>query len=84
VRALSFILDIGPLPLHTEATWRGQGGSSGANEQMVEYSQITTTSYALTAEGEGIAKNGSHEYRVWKVLSPKGGEPKSVPDLQVR
>jgi phenylalanyl-tRNA synthetase alpha chain len=51
---------------------------------MVEYSQITTTSYALTAEGEGIAKNGSHEYRVWKVLSPKGGEPKSVPDLQVR
>ena len=50
---------------------------------MVEYSQITTTTYALTAEGEGIAKDGSHEYRVWTALSPTGGEPKSVQDLQV-
>lgn len=49
---------------------------------MVEYSQITTTTYALTAEGEGIAKDGSHEFRVWTALSPKGGEPKSVQDLQ--
>ena len=49
---------------------------------MVEYSQITTTTYSLTPEGEGIAKDGSQEYRVWSVLKGKG-EPTSIPDVQV-
>lgn len=50
---------------------------------MIEYSQITTTSYTLTPEGQGIAKDGSHEFRVWSVLPPKGGEPLGVPELKV-
>lgn len=51
--------------------------------QMVEYKQITTTSYALSGEGAGIVKNGSHEYRVWEVLPAAGGEPMGIPDLKV-
>lgn len=50
---------------------------------MVEYRQITTTSYALTEEGLGIAASGSHEYRVWGALPAKGGEPVGVPELKV-
>lgn len=51
---------------------------------MVEYKQITTTTYSLTEEGEGITQNGSHEYRVWEVLPVKGqGEPVGIPELKV-
>jgi hypothetical protein len=50
---------------------------------MVEPTQVTTTSYALTAEGSDIAARGSHEYRVWEVLPAKGAEGMSVPDLKV-
>ncbi|TYJ52978.1 phenylalanine-tRNA ligase, alpha subunit [Cryptococcus floricola] len=54
-----------------------------ASKEMVEYKQITTTSYSLTEEGDGIVSNGSHEYRVWQVLPVKGqGEPVGVPDLK--
>lgn len=50
---------------------------------MVEYTQITTTTYTLTEEGSGMAKDGSHEYRLWSALEPKGGKELSVPELQV-
>ncbi|KAK8847646.1 phenylalanine-tRNA ligase, alpha subunit [Kwoniella newhampshirensis] len=53
-----------------------------ASKEMVEYKQITTTTYGLTEEGEIIATKGSHEYRVWEVLPVKGaGEPVGVPEL---
>lgn len=50
---------------------------------MVEPTQVTTTTYTLSAEGSEIAARGSHEYRVWEVLPAKGGEGMSVPDLKV-
>src|SRR5437879_488947 len=50
---------------------------------MVTYTQITTTSYGLTSEGLEIADQGSHEYRLWAALPPKGGEPLTVPALKV-
>lgn len=50
---------------------------------MISFEQITTTSYVLTAEGNDIDASGSHEYRVWKALPPKGGEPIPVPEIQV-
>jgi phenylalanyl-tRNA synthetase alpha chain len=51
---------------------------------MVEFSQITATSYILSEEGAGIAEKGSHEYRVWEILPVKGqGEAVSVPELKV-
>ena len=49
---------------------------------MVEYDQITTTTYALSPEATSIAKDGSHEYRVWHAL-PETGEAMSSADLQV-
>ncbi|OWZ33731.1 phenylalanine-tRNA ligase, alpha subunit [Cryptococcus neoformans c45] len=56
-----------------------------ASKEMVEYKQITTTTYSLTEEGEGITQNGSHEYRVWEVLPVKGqGEPVGIPELKKR
>ena len=51
---------------------------------MVEYKQITTTSYALAPEGSNIASSGSHEYRVWAALPAKNaGVPVTVPELKV-
>jgi hypothetical protein len=50
---------------------------------MIEYNQITTTSYTLTQEGSSIASSGSHEYRVWQVLPAKGQEPITVQDIKV-
>ncbi|EKD04546.1 phenylalanine-tRNA ligase [Trichosporon asahii var. asahii CBS 8904] len=44
--------------------------------------QITETVYGLTEEGAQIAKEGSHEYRVWEALPPKGGAAVSIPDLK--
>jgi len=49
---------------------------------MVEYEQITTTTYVLSDEANSIAKDGSHEYRVWQAL-PESGEAMSSADLQV-
>lgn len=51
---------------------------------MVTYQQITTTTLVLTEEGSEIDAKGSHEYRVWEMLSPKGGQPVGVPELKVR
>ncbi|WRT64525.1 phenylalanine-tRNA ligase, alpha subunit [Kwoniella shivajii] len=54
-----------------------------SSKEMVEYKQITTTSYILTEEGKLIDEKGSHEIRVWQVLPVKGkGEPITVPELQ--
>lgn len=51
---------------------------------MIEYTQIQNTVYALTEEGNQIAASGSHEFRVWNALPPKGtGAPVSIPDLKV-
>ena len=51
---------------------------------MVESKQITTTSFGLTEEAQGIAASGSHEYRVWRAVPEKGvGEPLTVPELKV-
>ncbi|WWD00856.1 phenylalanine-tRNA ligase, alpha subunit [Kwoniella sp. B9012] len=53
------------------------------SKEMIEYKQITTTSFTLTEEGKTINENGSHEIRVWKVLPVKGqGEPVTVQELQ--
>lgn len=49
---------------------------------MVTQEQITETVYGLTEEGAQIAKEGSHEYRVWEALPPKGGAAVSIPDLK--
>lgn len=54
------------------------------SRQMIEYKQITTTSYTLSEEGTGIAEKGSYEYRVWEALPPKGqGEAITMPELKV-
>jgi phenylalanyl-tRNA synthetase alpha chain len=50
---------------------------------MVTYTQITSTAFVLTPEGLEIADKGSHEYRLWAALPPKGGEPIGVPELKV-
>ncbi|EIW71074.1 phenylalanine-tRNA ligase, alpha subunit [Tremella mesenterica] len=53
------------------------------SREMVEYKQITTTSYDLTDEGYGIAASGSHEYRVWQALPVLGeGQPLGIPELK--
>lgn len=49
---------------------------------MVTQEQITETVYGLTDEGAQIAKDGSHEYRVWEALPAKGGAAVSIPELQ--
>ncbi|WWC59732.1 phenylalanine-tRNA ligase, alpha subunit [Kwoniella dejecticola CBS 10117] len=52
-------------------------------KEMVEYKQITATSFTLTEEGQLINEKGSHEIRVWQVLPVKGqGQPVTVPELQ--
>ncbi|GFZ51629.1 Phenylalanyl-tRNA synthetase alpha subunit [Saitozyma sp. JCM 24511] len=53
-----------------------------ASKEMVTYTQITSTAFVLTPEGLEIAEKGSHEYRLWTALPPKGGEPIGVPELK--
>lgn len=50
---------------------------------MIEYKQINTTTFALTSEGEGLAANGSHEYRLWSALDIKGGKALTVQEIEV-
>lgn len=49
---------------------------------MVTYQAHEVLSYFLTPEGAQIAEQGSHEARVWSVLSEKGGTPVSLKDLK--
>lgn len=50
---------------------------------MIAYDTHEILSYALTTEGSQIAKEGSHEARVWTALPVKGqGEPVTPPDLK--
>jgi hypothetical protein len=49
---------------------------------MVVYQAHEDLSYSLTPEGAQIAEQGSHEARVWAVLSEKGGPPVSIKDLK--
>ncbi|KAL7419069.1 Phenylalanyl-tRNA synthetase, beta subunit, cytoplasmic [Cryptotrichosporon argae] len=66
----------------------GQGAVKAAidslwSKEMVDSTQITTTTYVLTDEGVQIVASGSHEYRVWQALPTKGaGQPMTVPELK--
>jgi hypothetical protein len=51
---------------------------------MIEFKAVVTLTYGLTPEGEGIAKDGSHEWRLWNALEPKGGNVVTIPELEVR
>lgn len=46
---------------------------------MVTYEAIPVKSYPLSAEGQGIAANGSNEYLVWQALA--GGVVLSAAEL---
>lgn len=58
-------------------------GKADTESQMITFTQNTTTSFILTDEGLDIAARGSHEYRVWEALPPKGGVALSVAELKV-
>lgn len=49
---------------------------------MVTYQANEVLTYSLTTEGTQIAEQGSHEARVWGVLSEKGGTPVPIKDLK--
>lgn len=50
---------------------------------MVVYTTHELSSHILTPEGAQIAREGSHEARVWAAVPAKGdGEPMSAKDLQ--
>ena len=75
--------EVGPISYLYEGIGRWKGNEQRADVQMVEYKQITTTSFILSEEGGMIVKNGSHEYRVWEVLPAPGGSAMPIPDLKV-
>jgi phenylalanyl-tRNA synthetase alpha chain len=43
-----------------------------ASRSMVEYDTTDSEIVVLTAEGKQIADEGSHEYKVWKVVKDSG------------
>lgn len=43
-----------------------------ASRSMVEYDTSDSEIVVLTAEGKQIADEGSHEYKVWKVVKDSG------------
>ena len=50
---------------------------------MVTYETQETLSHVLTQEGVQIAREGSHEARVWNALPIKGeGKPVTIKELQ--
>lgn len=50
---------------------------------MIAYTVHKREIYVLTAEGEQIAREGSHEARLWNALPVKGqGQPLTMKDLQ--
>jgi phenylalanyl-tRNA synthetase alpha chain len=52
---------------------------------MIKYETHEIVSHSLTSEGTQIAREGSHEARVWAALPTKGeGEPLSAKDLQAK
>lgn len=53
-----------------------------ASRSMVEYDTSDSEIVVLTAEGKQIADEGSHEYKVWKVVKDNGKV--SIKELPVR
>lgn len=53
-----------------------------ASRSMVTYDTIDREAVILTAEGQQIANEGSHEYRVWKAVQESG--KLSLKELPVR
>lgn len=52
---------------------------------MIDLTKCEDTSYQLKPEGTQIAKDGSHEARVWAILpQPTAGTPLSVQDISQR
>ncbi len=50
---------------------------------MITYTTNKREYYVLTPEGEQIAREGSHEARLWNALPVKGqGQPVSIKELQ--
>jgi phenylalanyl-tRNA synthetase alpha chain len=43
-----------------------------ASRSMVEYATVTVEQVVLEKEGQTIAEQGSHEYKVWKAVSSAG------------
>ncbi|KLO15881.1 hypothetical protein SCHPADRAFT_870474 [Schizopora paradoxa] len=57
--------------------------SSLKSRDMITFTTHKREFHVLTAEGEQIAREGSHEARLWNVLPVKGqGQPLSMKDLQ--
>ena len=54
-----------------------------ASREMVEYEKLDTEEVHLTAEGEGIAENGSHEARVFEAVrsAVEGLKIKDLPGI---
>jgi phenylalanyl-tRNA synthetase alpha chain len=53
-----------------------------ASRSMVEYKSLDSEKVLLTPESEGIVENGSHEFRVWKLVKERGSVP--IAELPVR
>ena len=54
-----------------------------ASRSMVQYSTTDTEQVVLTAEGQTICDEGSHEYKVWKAVKDAGKlELKDLPVSQ--
>jgi hypothetical protein len=53
-----------------------------ASRSMVEYDTTDSEIVVLTSEGKQIADEGSHEYKVWKVVKDSGKV--SIKELPVR
>lgn len=51
---------------------------------MVVSEQVTVDVHGLTAEGNAIAQNGSHEYLVWSALPPLDGTPLTAQEIQAK
>ncbi|KAL1725023.1 tRNA synthetases class II core domain (F)-domain-containing protein [Schizophyllum commune] len=57
--------------------------NSLSSREMITYDTHEVFTYVLTAEGQQIVKEGSHEARVWHAVPPKGqGAPLPIPALK--
>lgn len=46
-----------------------------ASRSMVEYKSLDSEKVVLTPESEGIVAEGSHEFKVWKLVKERGSVP---------
>ncbi|KZS97754.1 hypothetical protein SISNIDRAFT_472667 [Sistotremastrum niveocremeum HHB9708] len=83
-RRLALVADADiPPPSSAEGQQAIQGAlSSLSSREMVTFETHEDVSYALKPEGEQIAREGSHEARVWAALPAKGkGTPLSAKEI---